>query len=326
YDFEQDIWKFKPEIFEDSPEEEEVLPSRRSPSPRVSSKIELEEEMILGSTEHIDKELDMATWSRIKKDEIHYLLFFTYRYNGFLPYDENARRLFPPTARRVYFSTDYGKKFTVKIDKDGRSIYSRELKNLFHDIPAGTIVYIKRLDSDRSYKIYFKEELQLVKDCRIAIYDEVKKEVTYEIRDLELKYECVPPIFKAELRFSDLKALWEEARLSGYSISDLVYIEFNKLAKLTSDKVVHFNDIYNGVFFRRMCSPGGVWSILKRHPAYYKYEGKKFWKFIGKEDREVVKDKTIEKKRFPRVIFIMIFVVDVLLLIFIFLKVTRILS
>ncbi len=324
YDFEQDIWKFKLEISEDSPEEEEILPPKRSPSPRVSSKIKLEEEMIPDSTEHIDKELDTATWRRIKKDEIHYLLFFTYIYNGFLPYDENARRLFPPNVRRVYFSTDYDKKFTVRIDKDGRSIYSRELKNLFHDIPAGTIVYIKRLDSDRSYKIYFKEKLQLVTDCRIARYDEIKKEVIYEIRDLELKYECVPPIFKAELRFSDLKALWEEARLSGYSISDLVYIEFSKLAKLTSNKIVHFNDIYNGVFFRRMCSPGGVWSILKRHPAYYKYEGNKFWKFVEEEDRRVIENKTTEKRSYPKVIYITILATIILLLIFIFLKFLKI--
>ena len=322
YDFEQDIWKFKLEIFEDSPEEEEILPSKRPPSPRVSSKIKLEEEVI-PPTEHIYEEPDMATWRRIKKDEIYHLLFFTYIYNGFLPYDENAIRLFPPNARRVYFLTDYGKKFTVKIDKDARSIYSRELKNLFQDIPAGTIVYIKRLDLNRSYKIYFKEKPQLVTDCRIAIYDEIKKEVIYEIRDLELKYECVPPVFKAELRFSDLKALWEEARLSGYSISDLVYIEFSKLAKLTFDKIVHFNDIYNGVFLRRMCSPGGVWSILKRHPAYYKYEGNKFWKFIGEKDKNVVKDKIIEKRSYLKIIYITILATIILSLIFIFLKIIR---
>ncbi len=313
YDFEQDIWKFKPAIIEDSPEEDEVLDSRRSPSPRISSKIKLEEEPYPLLTEYNGKEIDMVTWERIKKDEISYLLFFTYIYNGFLPYDKKAKRLFPPNVRRIYFITDSGEKFTVKIDKNRRAVYSRYLKKFFQDIPAGTIVYLRRLNSDRAYKIYFKKMPQTIKDCRMVKYDPIKKAIFYEIKDLDVLYECHPPVFKAELRFKDLKALWKEAKLSGFSISDLVYLEFKELAKSGPGKAFHFNDIYNRVFFRRMCSPGGVWSILKRHPSYYKYIGEKIWEFIatinGNEIWLRSEPKKNNNKIFIYVILILIFLI-----------------
>ena len=127
-------------------------------------------------------------------------------------------------------------KFRVKIDKDERAVYSESLKELFKDAIAGTVIYLRRLDSDGSYKIYFKEAPQIVKDCRIVKYDEASKLLIYETKDLEVKYECVPPIFKAELRFQDIQALWEEARRVGYSISDLTYLQFSELAKDRADR------------------------------------------------------------------------------------------
>lgn len=317
YDFEQGIWKFKPAIIEDSPpEEDEVLSSMRSPIRRILSKIKLKEEPYFPLTEYNGKEIDMATWKRIKKDEISYLLFFTYIYNGFLPYDKKAKRLFPPNVRRIYFITDSGEKFTVKIDKNRRAVYSRYLKKFFQDIPAGTIVYLRRLNSDRAYKIYFKKTPQTIKDCRMVKYDPIKKAIFYEIKDLDVLYECHPPVFKVELRFKDLEALWKEAELSGFSISDLVYLEFQELAKSGPGKTFHFNDIYNRVFFRRMCSPGGVWSILKRHPSYYKYIGEKIWEFVGTINGDEIWARSEPKKKNNKIFIYIILILAFLILFF----------
>lgn len=289
YTIEKDKWNIKIDILEDSPEDdEEDLVGRRSPVPHVGSKIKLEDEENLSDAIERGnlKEMDMDTWRRNKKDEIYEVLLFAYMYRGFLPYGKKAQRLFPPNVKRVCFITNDGKKFNVKIDRNKKAVYSRRLKDFFQDSIAGTIVYLKRLDSDRNYRIYFRENPQIVKDCYIATYDSLTKEVIYERKDLEVKYECVPPIFKAELRFQDIKALWEEAKNCGYSISDLVYLEFSKLAKEISDKTVHFHDIYARVFFRRMCSPGGVWSVLKKHPSCYEYKKNKFWMFKGEDDQK----------------------------------------
>ena len=332
YTLENDKWNIKTDILEDSPEDNEgYLAGRRSPAPRVGSKIKLEDEEIPPDAIERDdlKEMDMDTWRRIKKDEISYVLFFAYMYRGFLPYDKKAQSLFPPKVKRVYFITNDGKKISVKIDRNKKAVYSSKLKDFFQDSIAGTIVYLKRLNSDRNYGIYFRENPRIVKDCRVAIYDGLTKEVIYERKDLEVKYECVEPIFKAELRFQDIKALWEEAKKCGYSISDLVYLEFSKLAKEIPNKTAHFYDIYARVFFRRMCSPGGVWNILKKYPSYYEYKKNKFWMFKGEEEQKQ-SQKQLEiihtvpaMKKHSKIGYIVITIIILSFLLYMFIKFSR---
>ena len=322
YDFTTDTWKIRPDLFSDAFDDSEILSGKKSPGPREKSKIQLEEEPRTSTPFSMTyKEMTMDIWKRVKKDEISYILFFAYIYNGYLPYDEKAQKLFPPYLKRAHFTAEGGKKFRVKIDKDKRAVYSQSLEELFKDAIAGTVVYLRRLDSEGSYKIYFKEAPQIVKDCRIVKYDEASKLLIYETKDLEVKYECVPPIFKAELRFQDIQALWEEARRVGYSISDLTYLQFSELAKDRADRTAHFNDIYGRVFFKRMCSPGGVWSILKHHPSYYEYTGNKVWKFIGEkfvstpDTQEVGVHMHWEKKV---IAYTVVFLVIILILLFVF--------
>jgi len=64
-----------------------------------------------------------------------------------------------------------------------------------------------------------------------------------------------------------------------------------------------------------MCSPGGVWSILKRYPSHYRYVGDKLWKFIGAENKKISVEVASSKKRYSLwVYFILLLVIVVLLL------------
>ena len=191
-----------------------------------------------------------------------------------------------------------------------------------------TKLYLKRLDKRNEFLIEFKTEPKIVKYCRVVKYDKNKNELFYEYKDIYVEYECIEPIFRAELRFQDIDALWEEAKRVGLSIADLTYLEFKKLSEENKGAPVNFYDIYYKVFFRRMCSYFAVWSVLKRHSKIFEYIGNKFWIFLkeGEVFKEDIKDIDIAMPRkqfykqylFKKYLLISILIISIILLLLFF--------
>ncbi len=123
-------------------------------------------------------------------------------------------------------------------------------------IPAGTKLWLE-YKGGTSYRIAPRPltRPQSVR-CKLACLEEGRLHITEA--DIEIRYESDPCVFKAELRFEDVEALFREAEVCGYSIFDIMYQEFCRLAALHPERKVHQRDLFNAVFLCRMCSPRSV--------------------------------------------------------------------
>ncbi|GAB4405976.1 MAG: hypothetical protein Kow00123_18450 [Anaerolineales bacterium] len=137
---------------------------------------------------------------------------------------------------------------------------------LYSGIPAGTKLWLG-YKGGTSYRIAPRPLRQPRRvRCKLAWMEGGKLQVAEE--DIEIRYESDPHVFKAELRFEDIEALFREAEECGYSIFDVIYQEFQRLAALHPEGKVHQSDLFNAVFLRRMCSPRSVVTELYSRPCF----------------------------------------------------------
>ena len=330
---EQILTSPKEDIEKTSPEEimEDFPPSKTSPSPRVKSKIFLEDDYSLFESPRDFKELTTEEWDEVRVDEVSIVLMFANIYNGYIPYNQITKRLIPPDVKTILLKDKSGETIRLRKSVEERMFYnySRLSKYLQRpNIYAGTKLYLKKLDNRNEFLLEFKTDPKVVKYCRIVKYDKEKNELFYEYKDIYIEHECIEPIFKAELRFQDIDALWEEAKRVGLSIADLTYLEFKKLSEENKGAPINSYDIYYKVFFRRMCSYFAVWSVLKRHSKVFKYIGNRFWIFLqeGEVSEEDARDidiamprKQFYKQRLLRkYLLISILTISIILILFFF--------
>jgi len=284
-------------LFSNNVLEEDDLPlGRRAPAPRIESKFFVEEYDYRSEGARPFREVSLEEWEAIKVEAISIELMFAHFFHGFLPYNDITKKVFNPKHKTIVLRDASGREIRLKKSVEKRMFYNRNLSKFLQpfEVYAGTLLYIKRIGMGNQYLVEFKEFPQVIKDCRIVKYDTSTKDLYYELKDLQVRYECTEPLFKSELRFQDLKALWEEARRSGLSIPDITYMEFKKLYDRNYRKPVCFLDIYYKVFFKRMCSPSAVWSVLQRNPKVFRYLGNKYWTLVGEQALLQQKDLDIE--------------------------------
>jgi len=134
-------------------------------------------------------------------------------------------------------------------------------------IPAGTKLWLER-QGDWTYRIAPRllPRPQAVR-CKLAWIE--NGEVRFTETEIEMRYEGDAHLFKAELRFEDVEALFREAEESGVSIFDALWYTFPELARLDPEGKVHHTELFNAVFFRhRMCSPRSVLTELYTRPCF----------------------------------------------------------
>lgn len=149
---------------------------------------------------------------------------------------------------------------------DPQALYQRFVTEL--GIPAGTFLWLEYRGKNQ-YRIA-PRPLAVPKpvQCKQAW---LEQDGSLQVEDVEIamRFEGDEHLFKAELRFEDMKALFREAEERDFSIFDAIYDVLPKLAILRTDGLVHYRDIFNAVFFEyRMCSYHTVIHELYDHVCF----------------------------------------------------------
>lgn len=224
---------------------------------------------------------------------------------GFLPLSAAVSKCFPPASDKVPidihaidrdrlpFIVDWQEGVVKALDKD-----AFRLKFVEHGLPAGTHLWVERI-SDTKYGLSPKPLPQPRQvRCKFAWIEDGKLKVT--TGEIQLQYESDPNVFKSELRFQDVDALFQEAEQLGWSIFDAMYYTFPELPDIDDpNHRVHHTELFNAVFFRyRMCSPRSVQAELYRRPCFISL-GDGYWRFdpsLGIKPRSVKKTKPATKR------------------------------
>ena len=154
-------------------------------------------------------------------------------------------------------------------------------------IPAGTRLWLE-YRNEYEYRL-FPRPLPAPKPvrCKLVFLDE--GHLVIQESEIQVAFEHNANIFKAELRFEDLGALFAEADQKGLSIFDTLYYTFEELTAKNPNTRLHYTEAFNAVFFQqRMCSPRSVESELYTRPCfvpvgdgYFKFEAQRGVKRYG---------------------------------------------
>jgi len=132
-------------------------------------------------------------------------------------------------------------------------------------IPAGTTFWIERI-SDFEYRLYAKRLDPPRKVQEVKLPSIENGELKFELEEVLQHWEGDPFIFKADLRFEDLEALWMEAEQVGLRIATIVRRVFEQLDPKGTG--IHWNVVFNATYLVRMCSPRTVLGILYNQPCF----------------------------------------------------------
>jgi hypothetical protein len=135
-------------------------------------------------------------------------------------------------------------------------------------IPAGTHLWLEYLGGDR-YRVAPRplSEPRIV-PCKLAYIDRGK--LCIEQVEIPMEYEGDPAVFKADLRFNDIEALFAEAQASQLSVRDAIIQSIQELCAVDPHGSAYYRDIFNAVFLKRMCSPNSVMVLLYTSPCFVK--------------------------------------------------------
>ncbi|MGQ9584128.1 MAG: Eco57I restriction-modification methylase domain-containing protein [Anaerolineae bacterium] len=201
-------------------------------------------------------------------------LTYQHIHEAFFPLSKDLAPAFPPghDPLLVHITVLEGEPLPCLVSREERVIKAvdvQEFANRFlgEGIPAGTYLWLERL-GDFEYRVA-PRPLPEERVVRCKLLSRKQGRLFVEEADIPMRYEGDPHLFKAELRFEDLEALFQEAKEEGLSIFDAMYKMFPELARLDPDGRVHWKDLFNAVFFRcRMCSPRSVVTELYTRPCF----------------------------------------------------------
>jgi hypothetical protein len=164
------------------------------------------------------------------------------------------------------------------VNRSKRAIYNFDgiLKRLFKPLPSGVWLYLTRVET-RRYKIGPKHQAHTVPNCKVfTVHDDGRWSVLR--RDEFVEWETSEHVFKHQLNFTQMEALYDEAQRTGLSIKDAVYEVMKRLAQ---SEAIHVRDVYDVVFWQmRTCSLAAVWAqfrpehecYVRVQPGYYLFE------------------------------------------------------
>lgn len=148
-----------------------------------------------------------------------------------------------------------------------RAIYNLDgrLKTVFSKIPPGARLYIARVGPTR-YQLYLKPHRHRVPNCKFFEKDGAGGwNVT--VRDEWIDWESNDDIFRHQITFVEMDALYAEAEHTNLSVRDAVHDFMRRYAQSDS---WHVRDIYEFVFQElRTCSLAAVWAQFRpEHECY----------------------------------------------------------
>ncbi len=225
-------------------------------------------------------EVNLGKWIGPSKPIALPTLNYLHITQSYFPVD-HVRQAFHPDIRLVFVQFIEGEHQPFLFDRDSGMLKALDPKgmrtkilNADPAIPAGTHLWLEYQGSE-NYRIAPRQLPTPHKvPCKLASIIDGKLHIEYI--EIPMYFEGDPSVFKAELRFEDIEALFAEATLS---VLDALIEAVQELCASDPQRCAYRLDIFNAVFIKRMCSPNSVEVLLYSHPnfiqlgeGYFRYE------------------------------------------------------
>lgn len=181
-------------------------------------------------------------------------------------------RAFAPEARLVFIQFIEGPHQPFLLDRDTgqlKALRPETLRDriLESNIPAGTYLWLE-YQGGENYRIAPRPLLPAsrIVPCKLASLQSGLLHI--EHTQIPMFYEGDPYVFKANMRFEDIEALFAEARQANISVRDAIIYAVQELCESDPRQRAHRADIFNAVFLKRMCSPNSVSLLLYTEPCF----------------------------------------------------------
>jgi hypothetical protein len=178
---------------------------------------------------------------------------------------------FPPDVHLVLIQIIQGDYQPFLVDRHLGVLKAMEIENfriacLESGIPAGTYLWLEYQGDDNYRIVPHPLPAPHVVQCKLAFIEDGSLKI--EHTEIWMEYDGDPLVFKAELRFSDIDALFEEARLCQLSVFDAIIRSIQELCAVDPNGSANRFDIFNAVYLKRMCSPNSVNVLLYSKPCF----------------------------------------------------------
>jgi hypothetical protein len=146
---------------------------------------------------------------------------------------------------------------------DPQTLPTRVLKD---GIPAGTYLWLE-YEGYEKYRIAprllpFKRTVP----CKLAHLED--RHLHIQHTQISMAYEGQPSLFKANLRFEEIRDQFAEAARADLSMRDAMIYAMQELCATDPDHRAHRQDLFNAVFLQRQCSPSSAALLLYTQPCF----------------------------------------------------------
>ena len=178
---------------------------------------------------------------------------------------------FAPDVRLVFVQFIEGPSQPFLLDRDTgqlKALHPETLRDriLESNIPAGTYLWLE-YQGGENYRIAPRPlPLERMVHCKLAYLQNGQLHI--EHTQIPMFYEGDSYVFKANMRFEDIEALFAEARQANISVRDAIIYAIQELCEGDLRNRAHRTDIFNAVFLKRMCSPNSVSLLLYTQPCF----------------------------------------------------------
>ncbi len=178
---------------------------------------------------------------------------------------------FAPEVRLAFIQFIEGPYQPFLLDRDTgqlKALHPETLRDriLESNIPAGTYLWLE-YQGGENYRIAPRPlPFERMVPCKLAYLQNGQLHI--EHTQIPMFYEGDPSVFKANMRFEDIEALFSEARQANISVRDAIIYAIHELCEGDPRQRAHRTDIFNAVFLKRMCSPNSVSLLLYTQPCF----------------------------------------------------------
>jgi hypothetical protein len=154
-----------------------------------------------------------------------------------------------------------------------KAVHPEELRTriLKEGIPAGTYLWLE-YEGNARYRIAPRLlPFKRLVSCKLA--DLAHGHLHIEHTQISMMYEGDPSLFKTNMRFEEIEALFAEAGRVALSVRDALIYAMQELCATDPDHRAHRLDLSNAVFLQRMCSPHSVSLLLYTQPCFEQLGG-----------------------------------------------------
>jgi len=279
-----DYWT-TPDLFEEISREIE----RGLPVPRVRSKLELwtDEDLrdfeIIQPDEEVEEDnidfdefqippdtslrAEIGEWRATKEVQLP-TLSYLHITQAYFPLGKISSAFAPQTSL-AFIQIIEGEHLAFLVDREQGVLSAKDIKGfrvkfLESDMPAGTYLWLEYQGGNK-YRISPRPQAEKLIPCKLAYMENGKLHITQT--EIPMRYEGDPSVFKADMRFSEIDALFEEARKANLSIRDAIIYAVQEICITDPKNQAHREDVFNAVYLKRMCSPNSVRSLLSQIPC-----------------------------------------------------------